>query len=54
MKKLIPLLFLFSCSKSELPIVPNKLSYTLSIDSVLTQNGKMSIPKDNNGVYHLK
>ena len=54
MKKLIPLLFLFSCSKSELPIIPNKLSYTLSVDSVLTQDGSLSIPKDNNGFYHLK
>jgi hypothetical protein len=54
MKKLIPLLFLFSCSKSELPIIPKKLSYTLSVDSVLTQDGSLSIPKDNNGVYHLK
>ncbi len=54
MKKLIPLLFLFSCSKSELPIIPKQLSYTLSVDSVLTQDGSLSIPKDNNGVYHLK
>lgn len=54
MKKLIPLLFLFSCSKSELPIIPKQLSYTLSVDSVLTQDGSLSIPKDNNGIYHLK
>jgi hypothetical protein len=54
MKKLIPLLFLFSCSKSELPIIPKQWSYTLSVDSVLTQNGKISIPKDANGIYHLK
>jgi hypothetical protein len=55
MKKLIPLLFLFSCSKDDLEIIPKETNnYTLSIDSVLTQNGKMSIPKDNNGVYHLK
>ena len=54
MKKLIPLLFLFSCSKSELPIMPKQLSYTLSVDSVLTQDGSLSIPKDNNGIYHLK
>jgi hypothetical protein len=54
MKKLIPLLFLFSCSKSELPIIPKQLSYTLSVDSVLTQDGSLSIPKDANGIYHLK
>jgi hypothetical protein len=54
MKKLIPLLFLFSCSKSELPIIPKQLNYTLSVDSVLTQDGSLSIPKDANGIYHLK
>ena len=54
MKKLIPLLFLFSCSKSELPIIPKQSSYTLSVDSVLTQDGSLSIPKDANGIYHLK
>ena len=55
MKKLIPLVFLFSCSKDDLEIIPKETNnYTLSIDSVLTQNGKMSIPKDTNGIYHLK
>ena len=53
MKKLIPLLILFSaCSKDDV-IVPQK-NYTLSIDSVLTQNGLRSLPKDQNGLYHLK
>jgi hypothetical protein len=53
MKKLIPLLILFSaCSKDDV-VVPQK-NYTFSIDSVLTQNGSKSLPKDANGFYHLK
>jgi hypothetical protein len=53
MKKLIPLLILFSaCSKDDV-IVPQK-NYTFSIDSVLTQNGTKSLPIDANGFYHLK
>ena len=53
MKKLIPLLILFSaCSKDDV-VVPQK-NYTFSIDSVLTQTGKNSLPKDANGFYHLK
>ena len=53
MKKLIPLLILFSaCSKDDV-VVPQK-NYTFSIDSVLTQTGKNSLPKDSNGFYHLK
>ena len=53
MKKLIPLLILFSaCSKDDV-IVPQK-NYTLTIDSVLTRDGTKSLTKDNNGLYHLK
>ena len=53
MKKLIPLLILFSaCSKDDV-IVPQK-NYTFSIDSVLTQSGTKSLVKDANGFYHLK
>ena len=53
MKKLIPLLILFSsCTKDEV-IVPQK-EYTFTIDSVLTQTGLRSLPKDQNGLYHLK
>ncbi len=53
MKKLIPLLILFSaCTKDDV-IVPQK-NYTFSIDSVLTQSGKNSLAKDANGYYHLK
>ncbi len=53
MKKLIPLLILFSaCTKEDLPL-PQK-NYTLSIDSVLTRDGSKSLPKDANGFYHLK
>jgi hypothetical protein len=53
MKKLIPLLVLFSaCTKDDV-VVPQK-NYTFSIDSVLTQNGTKSLPKDANGYYHLK
>ena len=53
MKRLIPLLILFSaCSKDDV-IVPQK-NYTFSIDSVLTQNGTKSLSIDANGYYHLK
>jgi hypothetical protein len=53
MKRLIPLLILFSaCSKDDV-VVPQK-NYTFSIDSVLTQNGSKSLPIDANGFYHLK
>jgi hypothetical protein len=53
MKKLIPLLILFSaCTKDDV-VVPQK-NYTFSIDSVLTQNGTKSLPIDANGYYHLK
>ena len=53
MKKLIPLLILFSaCTKDDI-IVPQK-NYTFSVDSVLTQSGKNSLVKDANGYYHLK
>ena len=53
MKKLIPLLFLFSCSKDDTTIIPKK-EFTLVIDSVLNQSGTNSLPKDSNGFYHLK
>jgi hypothetical protein len=33
-------------------VEPSK-KYKLSIDSVLTQDGKRSLPKDKNGFYHL-
>ena len=53
MKKLIPLLILFtSCTKDNV-IVPQK-NYTFTIDSVLTQMGTKSLPIDANGLYHLK
>jgi hypothetical protein len=53
MKRLIPLLILFSaCSKDDV-IVPQK-NYTFSIDSVLTKSGTKSLPIDANGFYHLK
>jgi hypothetical protein len=53
MKRLIPLLILFSaCTKDDV-IVPQK-NYTFSIDSVLTQSGTKSLEIDANGFYHLK
>jgi hypothetical protein len=53
MKKLIPLLILFSaCTKDDV-IVPQK-NYTFTIDSVLTQTGTKTLPIDANGFYHLK
>lgn len=54
MKKLLPLLILFSCTKEEIKIIKPIENYTISIDSVLTQTGMYSLPKDNNGFYHLK
>jgi hypothetical protein len=52
-KKLIPLLILFSACTKEDEYIPQK-EYTFTIDSVLTQNGLRSLPKDQNGLYHLK
>ena len=45
-------LFIIGCSKND-EVVPVK-NYTLTIDSVLTRNGNQSLPKDQNGYYHLK
>ena len=53
MKKLIPLLILFSACTKEDEYIPQN-EYTFTIDSVLTQNGLRSLPKDQNGLYHLK
>jgi hypothetical protein len=53
MKRLIPLLILFSACTKEDEYIPQK-EYSFTIDSVLTQNGKQSLPKDQNGLYHLK
>ena len=44
-------LFIIGCSKNDEQI-PIK-NYTLTIDSVLTRNGNQSLPKDQNGYYHL-
>ena len=56
MKKLLTPLILFSlftaCKKVDY-IKPVK-NYTFTIDSVLTQNGLRSLPKDQNGFYRLK
>jgi hypothetical protein len=53
MKRFIPILFLFGCTKDvEIPI-PKK-TYTLEINGVLNQNGIGYLPKDVNGYYHLK
>ena len=54
MKILIPLLILFAaCTKKEDDYIAKK-QYSFTIDSVLKQNGKQSLPKDQNGLYHLK
>jgi hypothetical protein len=52
-KRLIPLLILLSACSKEDEFIPRK-EYTFTIDSVLTQNGLRSFPKDQNGLYHLK
>jgi hypothetical protein len=44
-------LFLISCEKE---VILEPIRYELSIDSVLTQNGLKSLPKDSNGFYKLK
>ncbi len=55
MKKLltpIVCLLFVACEKTDV-IQPTK-EYQFTIDSVLTQNGLRSLPKDQNGLYHLK
>ncbi len=56
MKRILtPLLFsvfLVSCEKDV--IIEPIVNYELSIDSVLTQSGRASLPKDSNGFYRLK
>lgn len=55
MKKIIiPIvsIFFLSCEKTTINQPPKE--YQLTIDSVLTQNGLRSLPKDQNGLYHLK
>jgi hypothetical protein len=55
MKKLltpIVCLLLIACEKTV--ITKQDPIYTLSIDSVLTRDGTKSLPKDSNGLYHLK
>jgi hypothetical protein len=54
MKKLIPLLILFSACTKEVEITLPKKSYSIQIDSVLNRSGVNSLPKDANGLYHLK
>ena len=56
MRKLIVLVssvFLFSCLEKEESLEPQQ-NYKISVDSVLTQTGKQSLPKDSKGLYHLK
>jgi len=55
MKKLltpIVCLLFIACEKTEVPKLIKE--YTFTIDSVLTQNGLRSLPKDQNGLYHLR
>ena len=55
MKKLltpIVCLLFIACEKNEIVQPPKE--YRFTIDSVLTQNGLRSLPKDQNGLYHLK
>lgn len=55
MKKLIVLVSLLAigCSQKEDEIKPIQ-NYKISVDSVLNQSGTQSLPKDRNGLYHLK
>ena len=55
MKKLltpIVCLLFIACEKTEIVQKPNE--YTFTIDSVLTQDGSRSLPKDSNDMYHLQ
>jgi len=55
MKKIltpIVCLLFIACDKTEVS-EPIK-QYTFTIDSVLTKDGRQSLPKDNNGYYHLR
>lgn len=66
MKKVAIILFLLvlssSCEVQDLVLTqddfqeppPRPESYSLHIDSVLTENGVKSVPKDVNGFYHIK
>ncbi len=47
------LLVFTSCEKEVNEISPKK-EYTFTIDSALTRDGRKSLYKDNNGLYHLK
>lgn len=47
------LFFIFSSCEKRFDVQP-RIEYTFTIDSVLTQNGLRSLPKDQNGLYHLK
>ncbi len=47
MKRLIPLLILFSACTKDDEYIPQK-EYSFTIDSVLTQNGKQILPKYQN------
>ncbi len=54
MKKLltpIVCLLFIACQKDIVETIPQNAE--LSIDSVLTQDGSKSLPKDTNGIYHL-
>jgi hypothetical protein len=50
---LISIVLLCSCNKDIVtPILPQH-TITFTIDSALSSDGKKSLPKDNNGFYHL-
>jgi hypothetical protein len=50
---LIGIVLLCSCNKDIVTPIPPKHTITFTIDSALSSNGKQSLPKDNNGFYHL-
>lgn len=52
-KRFVPILLLFGCTKEIDTYVPQK-NYTFEINGIVNQNGIGSLPKDNNGYYHLK
>ncbi len=48
------LIFLITSCQKSASSTDKTVSYTMTIDSVLTMNGKAALPLDSKGYYHLK
>ena len=51
---IIGIVLLCACEKEVIKPIPPEHTITFSIDSALNAAGTHSLPKDNNGFYHLK